>query len=224
MKNIFRYQLWHLIFLLILVSSLNLISSNNQALLHGVLWGVSTKTWFWIAIAVPIVHQVYVWLIWRLELYKRLFSSLYGMQKAFKVYAIGFSILFVSRLIFIIILALSNQNTLEVNPYYSYFIAILITPIIIYLFYSVKKYFTLERAFGIDHFDINYNKPFEKKGIFRFTNNGMYIYGLMVLYLPGLILLSKAALLVGLFNHVYIWVHYYCTELPDMQQIYKKTP
>ena len=89
-------------------------------------------------------------------------------------------------------------------------------------FYSVLKYFTLERAFGIDHFDKNYNDPFVKKGIFRYTNNGMYIYGLMIFYLPGLLFLSKPALVVALFNHIYIWVHYFCTERPDMKLIYGK--
>ena len=63
-----------------------------------------------------------------------------------------------------------------------------------------------------------------KKGIFRYTDNGMYIYGLMILYLPGLLLLSKAAMVVALFNHIYIWVHYYCTERPDMKVIYGKAP
>jgi hypothetical protein len=61
-------------------------------------------------------------------------------------------------------------------------------------------------------------------GIFRFTNNGMYVYGLMILYLPGLLLFSKAALIVALFNHIYIWIHYYCTERPDMKVIYGEMP
>ena len=103
-------------------------------------------------------------------------------------------------------------------------LAILITPLVIFLFYSVKMYFTVERAYGIDHFDKNYNAPYVKKGIFKYTDNGMYVFGLMILYLPGLLLLSKAALVVALFNHIYIWVHYYCTERPDMQEIYGKTP
>jgi len=63
-----------------------------------------------------------------------------------------------------------------------------------------------------------------KEGIFRYTDNGMYIYSILILYLPGLLLLSKTALIVALFNHVYIWVHYYCTERPDMKVIYGKTP
>ncbi|MGH8650439.1 MAG: hypothetical protein ACREUP_14225 [Burkholderiales bacterium] len=31
---------------------------------------------------------------------------------------------------------------------------------------------------------------------------------------------SPAALGAALFNHLYIWVHYYSTELPDMKRIY----
>ena len=132
--------------------------------------------------------------------------------------------LFVSRLIAIIFLSLSNKDTLLVKPIIAYFIAALITPLIIYLYYSVNKYFKIERAFGIDHFDKNYREPYVKRGIFKYTDNGMYVFGLMILYLPGLLLLSKAALLVALFNHVYIWVHYFFTERPDMVKIYGNTP
>ena len=38
--------------------------------------------------------------------------------------------------------------------------------------------------------------------------------------IPGLLAASNEALLVALFNHIYIWVHYYTTEKPDMQRIY----
>ena len=224
MKKIFRYQIWHLVSLLILIALAQIFITKNYDEMHGSLWSISTKVWFWLAIAVPILHQVYVWLIWRLELHRNTFTSRYGIGASFKVYASGFSILFGSRLIFIIFLALSNQNTLIINPYFSYFLSAVITILVIYLFYSVKRYFTIERAFGIDHFDKNYNKPYVKGGIFRFTNNGMYVYGLMILYLPGLLLFSKAALIVALFNHIYIWVHYYCTERPDMKVIYEKLP
>ena len=61
----------------------------------------------------------------------------------------------------------------------------------------------MDRAFGIDHFDKTYNVPYVKAGIFRYTDNGMYIFGLMILYLPGLLLFSKAALVVAIFNHLY---------------------
>lgn len=81
----------------------------------------------------------------------------------------------------------------------------------------------MNRAFGLDHFKPEEVKkePFVKKGIFKYTSNGMYIYGFLFLWIPGLKLQPKGALLVALFNHLYIWVHYYFTELPDMKLIYQ---
>ncbi|MCK5760999.1 MAG: hypothetical protein KAH33_06865 [Candidatus Delongbacteria bacterium] len=223
MKDILRHQVWHLLFLLISIAAIQIFLT-DKSILVGELCGISTKAWFWIAIAVPIIHQVYVLVIWRLELYHSTFAKRFGLSKAFKMYAIGFSILFVSRLIFLTLLALSDRNSLSMNPLLAYSIIAVIIPLVAYLFYSVKKYFTMERAYGIDHFDKNYSEPFVKKGIFRYTNNGMYIFGLMVLYLPGLLFLSNTAIIVALFQHTYIWVHYYFTERPDMRKIYGKMP
>jgi hypothetical protein len=221
-REIFRFQNWHLLFLIIFISAMQIFITDDVNAMNGTLWGISTNTWFWIAIGVPILHQVYVWITWRLELYRNTFTSRYGVKRSFNLYKIGFAILFVSRLISIIILAVSNKDSLLIIPYFIYLVAALITLVVIYLFYSVKRYFTIDRAFGIDHFDKKYNEPYVKGGIFRFTDNGMYIYGLMILYLPGLLLYSEAALGAALFNHIYIWVHYYCTERPDMKVIYGK--
>jgi hypothetical protein len=223
-KKIFEYQIWHLVSLVFLILAVQLYVSSRPVILDGALWGISTSLWFWLAIATPISHQVYVWLVWRFELYLRVFSKKFGTKQAFKVYAIGFSFLFISRLITIIFLAISSKNTLHLNPIIAYAFALLITPLVVYLFYSVKKYFTIERAYGIDHFEKNYNEAYVKKGIFKYTDNGMYVFGLLILYLPGLLLLSEAALLVALFNHIYIWVHYYFTERPDMVVIYGDAP
>jgi hypothetical protein len=102
------------------------------------------------------------------------------------------------------------------------FTIVLLLPAL-YTFYSVHKYFGIKRALGIDHFDKTYrNVPFVKEGIFKFTNNAMYTYGLFILWIPGLLLFSKAALMAAMFNHIYVWVHYYCTELPDIHYIYGK--
>ena len=91
------------------------------------------------------------------------------------------------------------------------------------LAYSVTRYFTYRRAVGIDHFDPSYrNEPLVRHGIFRFTPNAMYTFGLLILWVPGLLAASAAALLAALFSHVYIWVHYFCTERPDMHHIYAK--
>ena len=222
--NIFQYQQWHLLAIIVLVAVTAAIVAANPNMTSGSLWNFDTAVWFWLAIAVPIVHQVYVWLVWRFELYRQTFTSRFGVRKAFHLYSIGFSILFVGRLVAIIFVAVSNQGSLPISPIFAYGVAAIILPIVIYLGYSVKVYFTAERAYGIDHFDREYDEPFVKKGIFKYTNNGMYIYGLMVLYLPGLLWLSQAALLAALFNHLYIWVHYYCTERPDMAFIYGDVP
>lgn len=223
-QRILEHQIWHLLSLLVLLLAVRLCLSTNPEMLDGSLWNIGTSAWFWLAIAIPIIHQVYVWLIWRLELYLRLFSKRLGTKRAFDIYAVGFSLLFAGRLIAIIFLAMSSKNTLHVNPPIAYAVAALISLPVVFTFYSVKKYFTVERAYGIDHFDKNYNEPYVKRGIFKFTDNGMYVFGLMILYVPGLLLLSEAALLVALFNHIYIWVHYYFTERPDMVEIYGNAP
>ena len=167
LKKIFEYQLWHLLALIALLLVIRLCLVNYPDILSGSLWSIGTSSWFWLAIAVPIVHQIYVWLIWRLELYHGTFTKRCGLKRAFTAYAIGFSILFVGRLIAIVILAVSNRETLAIASGIAYVLAALIAPLVVYLFYSVKLYFTIERAYGIDHFDKEYCKPFEKQGIFR---------------------------------------------------------
>lgn len=142
-RKIFEYQIWHLFSLIVIIFAINLYVSNRPEIFIGTLWDIKTEIWFWLAIAIPVIHQVYVWLIWRFELYKGSFTKRYGLKLSFKIYAIGFSLLFGSRLIAIIILAYSNKGTLHINPIFSYVLALLITPLVIYLFYSVKKYFTI---------------------------------------------------------------------------------
>ena len=56
--------------------------------------------------------------------------------------------------------------------------------------------------------------------MFKYTDNAMYKFGFLILWSIALFTLSKAALLAAAFNHLYIWVHFYFTELPDIRQIY----
>jgi protein-S-isoprenylcysteine O-methyltransferase Ste14 len=142
-------------------------------------------------------------------------------SRGFDVYAVGFSILGIARVAAVLILALSNRDTLLVDLKVLRVVALIAAIPAAYLFYSVKRYFGFKRAFGIDHFDKSYRSlPLVRKGIFRFTRNGMYVFGFCALWVPGLWFVSAAALIVALFNHLYIWVHYYSTELPDMKRIY----
>lgn len=93
----------------------------------------------------------------------------------------------------------------------------------LYAWYSVMRYFGIYRAAGEDHFEENYKeKPFVKKGIYRFTRNGMYTFATFIFIIPGLIFVSQTALIIGIFNYVYIWIHYLTVELPDIKEIYGK--
>jgi hypothetical protein len=127
--NIFDKQIYHYIALILLVFGVYALADDSALL--GQLWGVSTCTWLWLSVAMPILHQVYVWFAWRGQLECSLISRIFG-ESGFKVYTFGF----------------------------------------------------------------------------------------LILWVPGLIFFSKAALLAACFNHVYIWVHYYTTELPDIRFIY----
>jgi len=206
--KIFEYQIWHFLLLLILLIGLYILSKSDQAILEGNLWNISTQNWYLLAILIPIVHQIYVLICWRAELYYNSLSNFFG-DKGFKIYKKGFAVLMLSRPVLITLLAISNANSLYINPVFTYF---------------VRTYFGIDRAMGIDHFypEKFKQEPFVKKGIFKYTNNGMYIYGFFILWIPGILLQSKAALLVALFSHIYIWVHYYFTELPDIKKIYTK--
>jgi hypothetical protein len=139
-QKIFEYQIWHLLSLIFLILAIKLYVSNSPEMLDGSFWGISTNLWFSLAIAIPVFHQLYVWLVWRVELYLRVFSNRLGAKQAFNIYAVGFSFLFISRLITIIFLAISNKNTLHINPIVAYVFAVLITPLIIYVFASLEKY------------------------------------------------------------------------------------
>ena len=215
----FEKQGWHILLLVLLLVCV-LALAHNDDVLKGQLWGISTQVWIWVAIIVPIIHQVFVWLFWRLELHHGLITSQFG-DSGFPIYKTGFTILFAARPISILLLGISNYNTLTCPPALMYAAAVLLLVPGIYTMYSVVHYFGMDRAYGIDHFDPSYrDKPFVKQGMFKFTDNAMYKFGFLILWSIALFTLSKAALLAAVFNHLYIWVHFYFTELPDIRRIY----
>ncbi|MGQ0547725.1 MAG: methyltransferase [Betaproteobacteria bacterium] len=190
------------------------------AVLLGGLWAIGASRWVWLAAWIAVAHQVYVWLCWRAELHARLLTRTLG-RHAFTAYAVGFAILGISRVVAVFAVAIVERDTLGLDPLLLKAAALVVLAPALYLFYSVKRYFTFRRAFGIDHFDPAYRVlPFVRQGIFRFTRNGMYAYGFLLMWFPGLWWASGAALAAAAFNHLYIWVHYHATELPDMARIY----
>jgi hypothetical protein len=221
MKEILRRQIWHFSILALLLAGMIYYYKSEALMKKGGFLGVSTKVWFIISVCVPIAHQVYVLVLWRLELFKKSLSKAFG-KKGFVYFKIGFSFLILLRPITIIILAFSNSNTIEINAFTRYLVTILLLFPGIYLAYSIKRFFGIDRAFGIDHFYPEKAKswPMVKQGIFKYSSNSMYVFGFMALWVPGLLLQSKAALILALFSHSYIWVHYFFTEKPDMDTIY----
>ena len=220
--KIFKHQQWHILILVVLLYGIYLCVKSDPILLIGELYGFETSTWFFLTLLSPIIHQIYVLVCWRSEFFYKGITKLFGAN-GFRLYKSGFAILIIFRLLTIILLAISNSMTIKMNATFVYFLVGIISIPVAYLFYSVKKYFGIDRAFGLDHFNPEEvkNEPFVKRGIFKYTSNGMYIYGFLILWIPGLLFQSKAALLAALFSHIYIWIHYYFTELPDIKMIYK---
>ena len=218
LKLLFERQGLHLLLLGNLLVLVSWLASYWVA--DGRFLGVAAPNWFWAAIAVAVLHQGWVWLCWRLQLHARLLTRWFG-PTGFTLYAAGFALLAFTRAGVLICLAVADRGTVPVEgPLLDTLATLLLAPIG-YLFYSVARYFTFQRAVGADHFDSAYrSKPLENRGIFRFTRNGMYTFGLLLVWLPGLYASSQAALLAAAFNHAYIWVHYFCTELPDMKRVY----
>ena len=205
-------QALHAVLLLALLAITGILST-LPGMRDGSIAGVSTGTWFLGALAVPILHQIYVALVWRLQL-------AHGNQ-SFRVYLVVFFVLFILRMMSTIALAVANAGSLDLALGVRVAAAAFVFVPTVYLFYSVWRYFGFLRAAGADHFDPKYrNMPLVREGIFRYTSNGMYTYGLLALYIPGLLTGSAAALTVALFQHAYIWVHYWCTELPDLRRIH----
>lgn len=217
----FKKQGWHLLFLVILLVGVAALARGD--VLTGQLWGISTQAWLWIAIAVPVAHQIIVGVIWRGQLYHNWMKNVFG-ENGFFVYKIIFTILFVARPISIILLGISNRNTLPLDPILAYVLAVILFIPAAYGMYSVVHYFGIDRAYGIDHFEpeIYRDKPFVKQGMFKYTDNAMYKIVFLILWVIALVFLSQAALLVAVFSHIYIWVHFYFTELPDIRHIYNK--
>lgn len=214
----FEKQGWHVIFLAVLLAGVATLAQGDM--LVGSLWGAKTRVWLLTAVVVPVIHQIFVWLFWRLELYYGLITRWFG-QNGFPVYKIGFTILFAARPISILLVGISNNDTLTCPSALMYAVAVLLLIPGIYTMYSVVHYFGMDRAYGIDHFDPSYrDKPFVKQGMFKYTDNAMYKFGFLILWSIALFTLSKAALLAAVFNHLYIWVHFYFTELPDIRRIY----
>ena len=190
-------------------------------MLQGSLFGLNTLFWAILAITITIAHQTMILLCWRLQLHHSFITDRFG-EKGFKVFVRAFFFLLGLRVLSHVTLALSNYNSLSFINIILFVIGIIFIIPSGWLMFCVIKYFGMERAAGADHFYERFRTmPFVKRGIFKYSNNAMYVYGFLMFWIPGLLFASSAALIIALFNHVYIWIHYYTLELPDIKLIYE---
>ena len=193
-------------------------------LLTWIAWqfiGNPSPVLFWIAIAFPIMHQMFVWIIWRFKL-QPLFAA---AALSFPVYLTIFFGLFAGRIVSLLALAWADRGSLQIPIIPQVILTALVTVPGVYAMYSVKRYFGFARAAGADHFDPRYRDMLlVRQGIFRFTNNGMYLYAFLLFWAVAFAFNSLSATIVAAYSHAYIWVHYYATEKPDMEYLYRGSP
>ena len=210
----FKRQIWHIggtIVLFFIGTQIVDLDNNSSTFL-----GISALSWFMIAMTIPLVHQVYVWLCWRSELCWKSISNSIG----FKGYLIVFFILIISRFS-AVILCFVDYGSLYKPGWLAWIISIIIFIPGVYTMYSVKQYFGFIRAAGADHFDLKYkNMPFEKRGIFKWSSNAMYMFGLSIPFAFAISTGSESMFIVSVYSYISIWLHYFCTEKEDFKIIY----
>lgn len=219
LKLVFEKQIYHYLSVIPAIIILFLLTT-LEPVTRGSFLSLSTTTWYWISIATPIVHQIFVGFLWRMEFHRNSLTKRFGYN-GFVLFGILFFIFFFGRYLTVILLSISNMNTLGIDIWISIIIGVILIFPVLYLIYSLKRYFGFKRALGADHFFEEYRKmPLVKEGIYKYTSHAMYAFGFLPLWMAGLFTGSLAAIIVAAFNHLYIWVHYYTTEKPDMKRIY----
>ena len=214
LRFFFKHQIWHLggtVVLFYIGAQLIDLDSNANTFL-----GISALNWFMIAMSIPIIHQAYVWVCWRSELCWKTISKTIG----FKAYAIIFFILGLSRFS-AIVLCFVDYGSLYKPGILAWVISIIFFIPGIYTMYSVKKYFGFLRAAGADHFDPKYrDMPFEKRGIFKWSPNAMYVFAIGIPFAFAVATGSQSMFVVATYTYISVWLHYFCTEREDFKIIY----
>ena len=210
----FKHQVWHLggtIVLFYIGFQFVDLSNNTNTFL-----GIGAFKWFLVAMTIPLVHQTYVWICWRSELCWKSISNTIG----FKGYVIIFFILIISRLS-AIVLCFVDYGSLYKPGWLAWILGLILFIPGVYTMYSVKKYFGFLRAAGADHFDPKYrNLPFENRGIFKWTPNAMYVFAIGIPFSFAVATGSQSMFVVAIYTYISIWLHYFCTEKPDIAIIY----
>ena len=182
--------------------------------------GLTATGWARVGIALAILHQVVVAVVFRLQLHRNLMTRLFGENDT-KVWAAIFLPLLAARPIGLILTGWADATPITGFRWAEIPLGLALLIPAIWAMHSTLVHFTLPRALGGDHFREDIRAlPKVTGGVFNHTDNGMY--GVAFLGLWGIALLfgSWNALVLALFQHAYIWVHMYTTEAPDMRRLY----
>jgi hypothetical protein len=219
-RQFFTGTIHHLILLAFMVPAVLALGkppSGNQSF-----FGPDGLALFHLGVAVPVVHQVIVWLGFRGQLCFRVFTRLFGRMDI-AAWGVIFLPLLMLRVISLVAAGLADQGSLGLSRALAVPAGITLIGLALYTLWSVFRYFGLARALGADHFRVEYrDMPFEKRGAFRLSDNAMYTFAFLGLWGAALLLDSRNALALAAFQHAYIWVHWYCVEAPDISFIYRK--
>jgi len=79
--KIWKHQFWHFLLLVILLMIVYFLCNTDAELLKGSLWNIFTKNWLAAAVFIPVVHQIYVLICWRSELYYQSISKFFGKKE-----------------------------------------------------------------------------------------------------------------------------------------------
>jgi protein-S-isoprenylcysteine O-methyltransferase Ste14 len=211
-------QLVHLLALLLLIPISWAFAA--PVLGHGACLGLTDTVWYWASVLIAVVHQVIVALVFRAQLGWSSLTRLFDKADMI-VWGIVFMPMLFARPLAIAGLAVANSGTMALPIWFAIPAGIGLLVPAVYTGYCVGRYFGIDRAIGGDHFRQHYREmPLVREGAFAWSSNAMYTFVFLGLWGIALLTGSTACLAAALFQHAYIWVHYYCTEEPDMNLIY----
>lgn len=225
---LFRGQLLH--FGLVAVLAILAYALAAPALRKGLLqefvgsetyWGLTDRGWFTLNIAVVVVHQLLVWLVFRGQLGWGVLTRWFG-DRDLLVWGCVFLPFLVARPFAVYALAVVDAGSLALPRWLAILLGLTLLLPAVYAMGSVAVYFGIPRALGGDHFRVEYRQlPMVTGGAFAWTPNAMYLLVFLGLWSIALLVGSHAALVAALFQHAAIWAHYHGTERPDMLLIYR---
>lgn len=187
---------------------------------------VPDASWlFRLTLLIALLHQLWVAVWWRLELHGNVISTRIGHPKGFTIYKVGFVAWAFARVASAWWLAFQEPTGLGVAEPLRLPLACAALLMFVALMISVKLTFGIERAFGLDHWDPEACREmgFVRRGLHRLTPNAMYVFAPTVLLAPAIYTDSWSATVAAFANWAILWVHYWCTEKPDIQRIWGAT-